>query len=129
MRLILDTHTLLWWDAERGKLSPTALAFCQDPGNTLLVSMASLWELQIKVQTGKLILREPLTTIVKDQEANGVLFLPISQEHVYALDSLPFFHKDPFDRLILAQARVEGATLLSADTVMPDYAQFVPILW
>ncbi len=98
-----------------------------DPANTLLVSMASLWEIAIKVRLGKLHLRDPLPDIVARQENQGVLLLSVKPEHVYALDSLPLLHKDPFDRLLIAQTIVEGATLLTADTSITAYP--VTTLW
>ncbi|MBC8143450.1 MAG: type II toxin-antitoxin system VapC family toxin [Armatimonadetes bacterium] len=82
MKGLLDTHTFLWFDAERARLSPAARAFCEDTSNTLLVSVASLWELQIKVNNGKITLRDPLAVIVRDQLQNGVTFLPVEAAHV-----------------------------------------------
>ena len=129
MKGLLDTHTLLWWDHEAEKLSPRVLSFCQDPANTLLVSVASVWELQIKVVTGKLVLRDPLAALVERQERNAVTFVPVDLAHIYALGALPIHHKDPFDRLIIAQAIVAGATLLSADLLVALYAPAVTVLW
>ncbi len=116
MKLLLDTHTFIWWDSDPGELSATALALCTDPANELILSVTSLWEMQIKHQLGKLSLRLPLSVIITHQQAtNGVIILPILPTHVFALDSLPMVHKDPFDRLLVAQAYSEGATLVSAE--------------
>ena len=122
MKLLLDTHTFIWWDSDPAKLSATAMALCTDPANELILSVTSLWEMQIKHQLGKLSLRLPLVDIVAHQQAtNGVIVLPILPTHVFALDGLPTAHKDPFDRLLVAQANSEGATLVSADAIFKSY--------
>jgi len=122
VKLLLDTHTFIWWDSDPAKLSATALALCSDPANELILSVTSVWEMQIKHQLGKLSLRLPLRDIVTHQQAtNGVIVLPILPEHVFALDGLPTPHKDPFDRLLVAQANSEGATLVSADAIFAAY--------
>src|SRR5690349_21779316 len=106
MILLLDTHTFIWWDSEPERLSETAFALCKDQTNTLLLSMASAWEIQIKYQLGKLNLRMPLADIVSSQQgSNGLKFLPISFSHILALQNLPMAHRDPFDRLLAAQAK------------------------
>ena len=122
MKLLLDTHTFIWWDSDPGKLSATALALCSDPANELILSVTSLWEMQIKHQLGKLSLRLPLIDIVAHQQAtNAVSILPILPAHVFSLDGLPTPHKDPFDRLLVAQTNSEGATLVSADAIFKSY--------
>lgn len=128
MKLLLDTHAFLWWDSDPSKLSPPALSACQDPGNTLLFSVASAWEIQIKVQLTKLKLNVPLADVIAaQQQTNRILVLPISLDHVIALEHLPVLHKDPFDRLLVAQARVEGAALVSGDGQLKAYS--VTHLW
>src|SRR5207249_3885037 len=100
MKLLLDTHTFIWWDGDPGKLSPKALALCKDPANTMLFSVASAWEIQIKVRLGKLDLDSPLANIISNQQAlNQLEVLPVNLVHVLALDNLPGHDKDPFDRL------------------------------
>ena len=122
MKLLLDTHIFIWWDSAPAKLSGPALALCTDSAHDLVVSVASLWEIQIKRQLGKLDLRLPLGEIVAhQQETNGVTILPVTQAHVLALEQLPTLHKDPFDRILVAQALVEGAALVSADPVLKSY--------
>jgi PIN domain nuclease of toxin-antitoxin system len=126
MKLLLDTHTFIWWDSEPARLSSRALAFCQDSENTLLVSVASTWEMQIKAQLGKLKLELPLAELIENQKRiNSLEILHIELEHVLALDQLPPVHKDPFDRLLVAQARVEGASLVTNDLVMANYPENV----
>ena len=122
MKLLLDTHAFIWWDSEPQALSQRVLMLCQDPENELLVSVVSLWEIQIKSHLGKVRLRLPLAELVQaQQEANGMSVLPISPSHVYALDELPPYHKDPFDRLLVAQAKVEKLRLISNDEIEKKY--------
>jgi len=128
MKLLLDTHTFIWWDSEPAKLSSRALALCQDSGNTLLLSVASAWEMQIKLQLVKLKLGLPLAELIENQQRiNNLEILHIGLEHVLALDQLPPVHKDPFDRLLIAQASVERASLVTNDPVMANYA--VNVIW
>ena len=122
MKFLLDTHAFIWWDSDPTKLPPGILALCQDSANTLLVSVASVWEMQIKIQLGKLKLALPLAEIIeRQQHTNQIEILPVNLPHVLALDSLPPHHKDPFDRLLIAQAQVENAALLSGDAIMVQY--------
>jgi PIN domain nuclease of toxin-antitoxin system len=128
VKLLLDTHTFIWWDSAPAKLSAAALALCGDRANQLILSVASLWEIQIKRQLGKLDLRLPLAEIVAhQQETNGLAILPIVQAHVLALEALPSHHRDPFDRLLVAQAVVEETVLVSGDPVLKSYS--VEIRW
>jgi PIN domain nuclease of toxin-antitoxin system len=128
VKLLLDTHTFIWWDNEPSRLSATALALCSDPANDLILSVASLWEMQIKRQIGKMQLRLPLADIVRHQQmTNGVIVLPVSPSEVFALDDLPAAHKDPFDRLLVAQAITEEAVLVSADPIFASYP--VQVAW
>ena len=128
MKLLLDTHTFIWWDSEPARLSPRALALCQDQANTVLLSVASVWEMQIKLQLGKLKLNLPLAEVIETQrQTNNVEVLPVTLTHVLALESLPVHHKDPFDRLLIAQAKVEEAVLVSGDPVFAKYP--VKLVW
>lgn len=128
MKLLLDTHAFIWWDSEPDKLSAQALALCQDRRNILLLSVASAWEIQIKLQLGKLQLRLPLASVIEgQQQTNNAEVLPVTLDHVLALSSLPDHHKDPFDRLLIAQANVEDAVLISSDPVFAKYP--VKLAW
>jgi PIN domain nuclease of toxin-antitoxin system len=127
MKALLDTHTFIWWDSDPSRLSAKALDVLHDPASTIFLSVVSVWEILVKSQLGKLTLRLPLDQIIAQQVANRVQILPATLEHVLALRDLPAVHKDPFDRLLISQARVEGATLLSADHVFNQYP--VQILW
>ena len=128
MRLLLDTHTFIWWDSDPARLSSRARELLYDQENELLVSVASVWEMQIKLQLGKLQLAMALEDLVAaQQEVNGVEVLPVALGHVFALGSLPPHHKDPFDRLLVAQANAEDAALVSGDPVLAQYP--VRLLW
>ena len=125
-RLLLDTHTFLWWDSAPGRLSATVLALCRDPSVVLYLSLVSLWE--IKIGLGEMPLSLPLAEIIRDQQArHGLQILPITPAHVYALDVLPTHHKDLFDRLLIAQALTEGLSLASVDGIFSSYP--VAVIW
>lgn len=122
MRLLLDTQVFIWWDSEPEKLSPRIRAHCTNPGNFLSLSIASVWEMQIKIQLGKLYLDRPLENIIEEhRQLNALELLSIDLPHVFALPDLPPYHKDPFDRLIIAQARTEQLTIVSADAIFSHY--------
>ncbi len=126
MRMLLDSHVFIWW-MEDTLPAPIRCA-CMDEANTVLVSAASAWELQIKQDLGKLKLSASVHTLVNEQQQiNGLELLPIKLEHIWALADLPRLHGDPFDRILVAQARHEGLTLVSADSVMREYP--VEVLW
>jgi PIN domain nuclease of toxin-antitoxin system len=122
MNLLLDTHIFIWWADEPEKLSSVALSALEDETNDLILSVVSAWEIQIKIQLGKLKLSQPLKGLVESQqETNDLQLLHIELPHVLALDSLPLHHKDPFDRLLIAQSIVEGVTLVTADDKFSAY--------
>ena len=122
MNLLLDTHAFLWLRNAPEKVSKKVLAAYFDVNNNVFLSMASVWEMQIKYQLGKLELDLPLKTMIQAQcMNNGLQVLPIEPAHIFALAELPFHHKDPFDRMILIQAKLENLRLASADTVFHHY--------
>jgi len=127
MRLLLDTHAFIWWDKDPARLSPRVLALCRDSTNLLALSFASVWEMQIKTQLGKLDLRVPLNVLIAEQRANGVQFLPITLSHIFALEGMPRHHGDPFDRILIAQANAEHMALVSRDRAFGDY--LVDVIW
>jgi PIN domain nuclease of toxin-antitoxin system len=127
MNLLLDTHTFIWWDSDPGRLSAKALAAFRDPANALFLSAVSIWEMAIKADLGKLTLRLPLADIVAQQRANGIHLLTILPDHVLGVVGLPAAHKDPFDRLLVAQAVAEGMELVTADPVFAHYP--VRVFW
>src|SRR5688500_12711992 len=107
MRLLLDTHTFLWYIAGSSNLSSSVKELVEDVRTELLLSMASAWEMAIKAGQGKLDLDEPLATLLpRELERNRVDLVNIELSHVLLVETLPFHHKDPFDRLIIAQALV-----------------------
>jgi PIN domain nuclease of toxin-antitoxin system len=123
MKLLLDTHIFIWWADQPEKLSPAALSALEDEANELVLSVTSIWEMQINVQLGKLKLSVPLKDLVKNQqETNGITISPVALTHVLALNALPFHHKDPFDRLLIAQSIEEDLTLVTANAQFSAYS-------
>lgn len=128
MKLLLDTHTFLWLVEGNPSLSTAAQAALADPANDLYLSAASVWELAIKVANKKLSLSDPLDVYVsKWTTAYQLDPLPVLSAHALAVGGLPAHHKDPFDRLLIAQAMVEGMTLVTGDSTFSLYG--APILW
>jgi PIN domain nuclease of toxin-antitoxin system len=128
MNLLLDTHAFLWFIAGDSNLSQAARAAIEDLNNNRYLSMASLWEIAIKVSIDKLTLGEPFETLIPEQIAeNSIELLDISFEHTVLISTMPFHHRDPFDRLIAAQAKVEQLTLVGVDAVFDAYG--VDRLW
>jgi PIN domain nuclease of toxin-antitoxin system len=123
MRLLLDTHVFLWLNLEPEKCSEPVLRLCRQPETDLLLSMVSLWEIQVKHQLGKLPLEVSLRQLLEtNQTRYGLQLLPIQPDHVYALSTLPDYHRDPFDRLLIAQAQVESLPLVTVDRNIARYA-------
>jgi PIN domain nuclease of toxin-antitoxin system len=128
MNLLLDTHTFLWLRFSPDKVSSTALSAYQDEANQVFLSHASVWEMQIKHQLGKLELDIDLAELLKEQcEQNSLQLLPVEIIHILGLSKLPFHHKDPFDRLLISQAVTENMSLVSSDEFFSDYE--VKVLW
>jgi len=121
MKLLLDTHLLLWAAAEPRRLSKQARALIDNPDNDLLFSAASLWEVASKQGLGRDDFKVNARLLRRGLLDNGYSELPIISDHVVAIDSLPPIHKDPFDRILVAQATVEGVTLLTIDSVVSQY--------
>ena len=128
MKLLLDTHTWLWWQSAPERLNERTRELLADPDETLLFSAASSWEIGIKYALKKLELSEPPGIFVPDRVARGG-FTPIPIEHAHALRvaELPLHHRDPFDRLLIAQAQLESATLATGDPAFLLYD--VDVLW
>ena len=126
--LLLDTHALLWWLAEPDRLSPAANAAMADPGNRVHVSAASGWEIATKVRLGKLpAVSELLDDLPQLLAAQGFELLPISLVHGLHAGSHPMVHRDPFDRLLAAQAELDGLTLVSLDPALQAFP--CSLLW
>lgn len=121
MKLLLDTHLLLWAAASPERLSTMARQLLDNPHNELLFSAASLWEITIKRGLGRSDFQVDARVLRRGLLDNGYQELTITSEHAVSVDSLPLVHKDPFDRILVAQATVEGITLLTADAMMAKY--------
>ncbi|NOY93789.1 MAG: type II toxin-antitoxin system VapC family toxin [Deltaproteobacteria bacterium] len=122
MRYLLDTHTFLWMRHSPSRLGERARAVASDVDSALLLSDVSVWEMAIKLSIGKLKLMEPLAQIVREaHEKNGIERLPIEQAHILRVEQLPLHHRDPFDRLLAAQALIEGLTVSSRDRSFDRY--------
>ncbi len=122
-QLLLDTHIFLWLNDRPENLSSSAIERCATPTNELFLSLVSLWEIQIKSQLGKLQMSVPWPTMVQRQrDENGLQILSISEAHIEQLGSLELHHRDPFDRLLIAQAQTEKMSLVSVDRAFSNYA-------
>lgn len=124
MKLLLDTHSLLWWLMDQSRLPPGTLIELQKRDNQILVSASVVWEISIKRSLGKLQSPPDLISVVRK---SGFQFLAISELHASATEHLPIIHKDPFDRMLIAQAFVEKATIVTCDANIPLYG--VPCLF
>jgi PIN domain nuclease of toxin-antitoxin system len=128
VRLLLDTHTFLWFVLGDMQLSTNARTLIENVNNEKLISPAIYWELAIKISIGKYVLSEPYEDFLdRGITQNGFLILPIEPQHTAKPISLPFHHRDPFDRLIIAQALTEGIPVISADAAFDNYP--VQRLW
>lgn len=128
MNLLLDTQAFLWLDSDPAKLSSNATRACADSNNTLWLSTASAWEMQIKITLGKLRLRRPLAeTIASHQATNGLQILAVQLAHALELGNLPSHHKDPFDRLLIAQTKQENWEIVTSDPEFKSYP--VRVIW
>lgn len=122
MRVIADTHSFLWFIAGDARLSARARDVLSEPRNDVAVSIASLWEIAIKVRVGKLRLERPFGELVPQQLArNAIRVLPIEIEHLVRISTLPMHHRDPFDRVVVAQSLEEHLPLVSTDDALDAY--------
>jgi PIN domain nuclease of toxin-antitoxin system len=128
MRILVDTHCWLWQLGNPDRLNQKAVDILIDPKNEIFLSAASIWEIAIKTSLGKLYLGEPVSIYIPRRMIDlGNKCLPIEQKHVLYLEKLPLYHRDPFDRIIVAQAITEELTLITADNLLTKYD--VPLLW
>lgn len=128
MNVLLDVHAFLWWILADPQLSHQASAILSDNKNQLFMSTGSVWEIIIKTQIGKLPLPPDPIRFVREQLAvNAIHTLPISLEHVLQVYTLPLHHKDPFDRILVAQSQVEQMPILTADPLITAYG--IPVIW
>jgi PIN domain nuclease of toxin-antitoxin system len=121
LKLLLDTHLLLWAAGQPDRLSPAARKQISDPSNELLFSAASIWEVSIKNSIGRKDFQVEPRLLRRGLLDNGYLELPITSQHAVNIDSLPPIHRDPFDRMLVSQALIEGVTLLTVDAQVARY--------
>ncbi|MCG3158551.1 MAG: hypothetical protein DKINENOH_05195 [bacterium] len=128
MNLLLDTHAFLWFIKNDASLSLRARGLIEEPENKRLLSIVSLWEIAIKASLGKIVLKLPFDALMPRQlQENDIDLLPIALPHLGLVERLPFHHRDPFDRLIIAQSLVENLPLVSIDSQFDKYG--VQRLW
>lgn len=125
MKLLLDTHLLLWAAGNPERLSPSARTLLNAPENNLFFSAASLWEIVIKLGLGRPDFQVDPQRLRKMLVVHGYTELPVNADHALKVQSLPLLHRDPIDRLLLAQARAEGMVLLTADAAIAQYQESV----
>ncbi|NCN04930.1 MAG: type II toxin-antitoxin system VapC family toxin [Spirochaetales bacterium] len=129
MKVLLDTHTFLWWSLEPRKLPSFLLKVLQEPENQIFLSTVSSWETQIKRGLGKITLYEPLKDIIQREiTLNNWEVLPVMLHHTWELDRLPPLHRDPFDRLLIAQALAENLTIATKDSFICQYPE-IELIW
>jgi PIN domain nuclease of toxin-antitoxin system len=124
VRLLVDTHVLLWWRADSPQLSPRARREIADSNNEVCVSVATLWEIVLKRSAGRLNFPDELEQVLREE---SFTLMPIGFQHLRTTERLPFLHKDPFDRMIIAQALAEGIPIATRDRVFAAYG--VQIVW
>nr|WP_199315122.1 type II toxin-antitoxin system VapC family toxin [Planktothrix sp. FACHB-1355] len=126
---MLDTQCWLWWFAQPERLNEDAIAHIADETNELWFSVASIWEIGIKVSIGKLPLPEPIDSYISTRMVQlGARYLEITAPHALQAAALPLHHRDPFDRMLIAQAQIEGMMLVSADPIFKEYSD-LSLLW
>ncbi len=122
MKLLIDTHVLLWLAGDSKNLSEKAASLILDEKNSLFLSFASIWEIQIKSQLGKLDITRLLPDLIQEQcQSNEIQLLEVKLQHIYGLKGLPNHHRDPFDRLLISQSRIEQMPILSIDRAFDTY--------
>jgi PIN domain nuclease of toxin-antitoxin system len=122
VRILLDTHAFLWWIGADDRLSARAAELVEDGGNEVFLSAASTWEIVVKTVLGRVEITDPLERFIPEQlERNAMRPLPIGIQHTLAVATLPPVHRDPFDRMLVAQATVEHMTLVSGDRMLRRY--------
>ena len=127
MKCLLDTHAYIWWLGDPARISPAAKKILSDPSNEISVSIASFWELSIKSSLGKITLSRDVQSLAASLQEDGLKLLSIEPPHCRAVTNLPFHHRDPFDRMLIAQALTEDFVLLSRDREFESYP--VRVVW
>ena len=127
MKVLIDTHTFLWFVAGSMDLSETAKKLIKNENNSVYISIASLWEISIKTAIGKLQITDSYETVINDVIENDISILPINFAHTVMQNKLPFHHRDPFDRIIVSQAIVENMNLISRDGAFDVYLENIEV--
>ena len=128
MKLLLDTHVFIWMNNSPNKLSARFCQYCEQGEDEFFLSMVTPWEIQIKQQLGKLKVAPVISKLIeKNRQENNIKLLPIELVHIETLSEIPLYHKDPFDRLLIAQARFEKMTLITADEKIRKYD--IKVIW
>jgi PIN domain nuclease of toxin-antitoxin system len=127
VKLLLDTHTALWWANEQEKFSPQVKAIMLNDEHRFYLSMASAWEIAIKVSVGKLAIDGGIRAFLAQMGNSPISLLPVTQQHLEVVEALPLIHRDPFDRMLVAVAKADGMTILTADQNIQKYD--VPFVW
>ncbi len=127
MRMLVDTHALIWHFEDSPSLSPSARRSLNDPQNRLFISVVSSWELAVKASLGKLTLGSPVHEMIDVYVKRGATLLPMTPEHAMGVQTLPWHHRDPFDRMLITQALQEDLTFLTHDVLNRQYD--VPHVW
>ncbi len=122
MKFLIDTHVFIWRTSDPQKLSPRVYNLLTDANTQAILSVVSIWEMQIKLSLGKLKSKTPLPELVEDEiKRNQIQLLQLDLSHIYALSDLPNHHRDPFDRLLIAQAKIEKLVIISIDEKFDSY--------
>lgn len=127
MRVLLDTHSFIWFVTGNDRLSSVARVTMESADNELLLSAASVWELSIKSSLGRIVFPCPLSEYIAQKEKTGFVMLPITWKHATTVEKLNAYHKDPFDRLLIAQALCEGVPIITCDAKIVQYG--VNVIW
>lgn len=122
MQLLIDTHILIWFLEGNNLLPKSRRQIISNSQNEVFVSIASLWEMAIKISLGKLTLTKPLTDVIKQMAIENIEILPIYPEHTFQVSIMPFHHRDPFDRIIIAQAQIENLPIMTNDSEFGNYS-------
>ncbi len=121
MRLLIDTRILIWFLEGSHSLSSSRQQIISQTRNDIFISIASLWEMAIKISLGKLTLRRPLADVIKQIAIEDIEILPISLEHTLQVSTMPFHHRDPFDRIIIAQSQIQNLSVMTGDKDFASY--------
>ena len=123
MQALMDTHTFLWWTLNDPALSPACRRIIANRANALYISVVSVWEIVIKAQTGRLPLPDPPAQFIPSRiAAGGFILMPVHMEHALQVSNLPLHHREPFDRILVAQAQIENLPILTVDSIIGQYA-------